>query len=518
MASLKSRNGRLYAKVKDIHGVWRRLRTDFVDGQEQQAQAWADARELEVKQELLRIAGGVPSKHTTVNEWAKTWGGLRRDNDLDSNNDYRRLELHVLPIIGDMPIRDVRTKHIIAVISAIRTKPIKTRNGLEAPAPRTVHNIYSALCALFRDAVFEELVDQDPCILTETQLGVKTDKDREWRETALFAREEVQTLISSTKIPWDRRVAYAIELLGALRPGETAALRWRHYDQAKTPLGGLLVATALDSKRGRAKGTKTETVKHVPVHPTLAAILGEWKLAGWAEMMGRPPLPDDLIVPLPPADAHARTRRRETEPFRTEYYAGRRWRDEDLPALGWRTRRHYDMRATFVTLILDDGADEHIIESRITHTKRPSGAFKLYNRGKQWALTCAELVKLKIVRVADDSTSEAIAAVAGDGFGPSMVQAQQLAAMTSDLLLRRRASNPTLQVLDGGRCEQDQQVTPPPDAPIITDPDSLDHDRGPSPKSACDLGFALLRASVVGSASYPLRTPAQWAGTQGDDR
>ncbi|HEX2689582.1 MAG TPA: hypothetical protein VHN14_23350 [Kofleriaceae bacterium] len=27
------------------------------------------------------------------------------------------------------------------------------------------------------------------------------------------------------------------------------------------------------------------------------------------------------------------------------------------PALGWRHRRHYDMRATFIALAIDDGAD-----------------------------------------------------------------------------------------------------------------------------------------------------------------
>lgn len=50
--------------------------------------------------------------------------------------------------------------------------------------------------------------------------------------------------------------------------------------------------------------------------------------------------------------------------------SGKRWREEDLPALGWRLRRHYDMRATFITLALDDGADPHMIETRVTHTKK----------------------------------------------------------------------------------------------------------------------------------------------------
>lgn len=69
-----------------------------------------------------------------------------------------------------------------------------------------------------------------------------------------------------------------------------------------------------------------------------------------------------------------------------------------MPALGWAHRRHYDLRASFITLALEDGADPDIIESRVTHTKKARSAFDGYNRGLQWAKTCAEVTKLKITR------------------------------------------------------------------------------------------------------------------------
>jgi hypothetical protein len=71
-----------------------------------------------------------------------------------------------------------------------------------------------------------------------------------------------------------------------VRPGEAAALRWRHYDPAIKPLGKLLVARSYNTRKNREKSTKTDAVKHVPVHPVLAAMLAEWKLDGWAEMVG----------------------------------------------------------------------------------------------------------------------------------------------------------------------------------------------------------------------------------------
>jgi hypothetical protein len=162
------------------------------------------------------------------------------------------------------------------------------------------------------------------------------------------------------------------------------------------------------------KTTKTDAVKHVPVHPTLAAMLAEWKLGGWAAMMGRAPGPDDLIVPLPPDPAERRYKRKG-EPFRTTYYSGKCWSKYDLAALGWRHRRHYDMRATFITLAIDDGADPDVLETRVTHTRKSRSAFDGYNRGLQWERTCAEVSKVRITRGGRSAAAEQpIAAGSGD--------------------------------------------------------------------------------------------------------
>jgi hypothetical protein len=56
------------------------------------------------------------------------------------------------------------------------------------------------------------------------------------------------------------------------------------------------------------------------------------------------------------------------------------------------------MRATFITLAIDDGADPEILETRVTHTRKSRSAFDGYNRGWQWAQTCAEVTKLQVTR------------------------------------------------------------------------------------------------------------------------
>jgi integrase len=80
----------------------------------------------------------------------------------------------------------------------------------------------------------------------------------------------VERLISDTRILEDRRVFYAFKGLADLRHGEAAGLCWRNYDPSLEPLGSLSLHR-----------TKTQVPRRIPVHPTLARVLAEWKLAGF---------------------------------------------------------------------------------------------------------------------------------------------------------------------------------------------------------------------------------------------
>lgn len=481
MSSLKKRGNKLYAIIKGADGRWREVSTGLDANQRDQAEAFIRDREREVRLERAkRDSSGAP---IAVDVWADTWIDRRQQLGLDWKKDRGHLDHYVLPVIGPMRIDEVRALHLVDMVTKIRTQP--RYKGTRPPSQRTVYNIYSTTSALFRDAKLAGLIDETPCCLTSRELGPKVDSDPEWREQAVFDRAETETIISTPLIPFDRRVAYALELLAGLRPGESSALRWRNYVADKQPLGELLVARSHSSKRNVTKGTKTEAIRHVPVHPTLAAILADWFSTGWAAMVGRSPQPDDLIVPMPPADAEARTKRADSDPHRTYYYAGRRWRDDDLPALGWRHRRHYDMRATFITLSLDDGADPHILETRVTHTKPGRSAFGGYNRGRQWAIVCAEVAKLRV-----------------ELHKAPIVQVANSVIDSATSWLRRRVSNGRFEALDDAQT-QGFRVDSHRDAPTGVDGFT-------KPLCSCDLGLAAL---ITASRPSPPRARPPRAAT-----
>jgi hypothetical protein len=54
------------------------------------------------------------------------------------------------------------------------------------------------------------------------------------------------------------------------------------------------------------------------------------------------------------------------------------------------------LRSTFISMALDDGADDRLIE-RVTHTPgKGRRAFDRYDRADYWPQLCAEVAKLRI--------------------------------------------------------------------------------------------------------------------------
>ena len=162
---------------------------------------------------------------------------------------------------------------------------------------------------------------------------------------------------------------YALKGVAGLRHGEAAGLRWSQYDEQAEPLGALNLAK-----------TKTGVPRRVTVHPTLARVLAEWKLAGWERTHGRMPTPDDFITPS------LNMTERSAQETPKQLHA-------DLETLGLRKRRGHDLRRTFITLAQVDGARRDLLET-VTHGPR-GDIINVYTTFP-WPALCAEVAKLQI--------------------------------------------------------------------------------------------------------------------------
>jgi len=336
-------------------------------------------------EEKLRAQAEIVGKQAgplTVRIWFSDWSKRRKNEGISSaDDDERRIRIHVLqasPEFAEMPLDAVRRRHTKALLSRLKAKIGTEKDKLGA---RTVRNIWGALSSMFEDAVDSEVISANPCKLKRGSLPKRSDKDATWRSTAIFTRREVEQIVIDDRIPWDRRMFYAACFFaGGARFGEAAARRWRDYDPELRPLGRLKIETSYSTKTKKEKNVKTEVARHVPVHPVYAALLAEWKLSGWEQLIGRAPSPDDLIVPS-----------REGA-FRNANHMLHRFH-EDLERIGLRPRRLHDLRRTFISLCREDGANKELLRW-VTHGVS-ADVMDTYTT-PTWEALCSQVAILKL--------------------------------------------------------------------------------------------------------------------------
>lgn len=351
-------------------------------------------RKVKARRSAVR---GEPRPRNSLRAAFDWWVELRaRRGKAAWKDDESRLRLHVLPALGDRDLDTIRPSDLEEVFLDMRVTPLRTTGT--PPAPKTVWNTYAALKALFRDARKKELTKNAPCILSAEELGPIEDANPEWRAGAIYERDECTALMFDDRIEETRRIVYATLYLTGIRIGEFCGLRVSDFDRSRVPLAKLTIARQYSGRR-----TKTRVLKEMPVHPVLMDALLRWLDETWPALFGRPPEPTDLIFPRLPDDPPSRHGN-----VRDKNYERRR-RDADLERLGLRNRRGHDLRASFITHALDDGADRAVLE-RLTHpSSAKASAFDGYRR-IEWGEACRAVGALRVEVPAD-----AVVAVASGG-------------------------------------------------------------------------------------------------------
>lgn len=336
-----------------------------------------------------REAGYNSERPLTVARYAEQWLKARRDRGVASVEEDEDRLAHALPVIGGLLLKDVRRVHLRSLMRGLMADRAKDL------APRTILHIYGVLRVMFGDALMDELIPATPCTLKQRlgELPKKRDKNPAWRHTAVFSHHEVEQLLSDERIPAQRRMLYGLLFLTGCRINELTPRRWRDYDRETKPLGKLVIASSYVPKRRQEKpGTKSDFVRLVPVHPTLAKMLATWRLRGWAEYIGREPKPDDLICPRAYVTGRRRADPDDLQPIHSN--STLRGLHRDLETLGLRERRQHDTRRTFVSLGIADGAPERILKW-ISHGPEQGEAFDLY-KSIPWPTLCEAVAKLNI--------------------------------------------------------------------------------------------------------------------------
>ena len=197
-----------------------------------------------------RIDAGLPivdSFEYVTREWLSSIAHTVREKT--SIKKTRRFETYVFPIIGAMPIGEIKSPDIFSVI-----KPIIAKKQLE-----TAHRTYSEISSAFSYAIAHGYTDYDPAQAVGKQIPAQKVKHR----AALTDPKDVAQLLRDIyNYQGTFVVQYALRLSPMLfqRPGEIRQMEWKDLD--------------LKEKEWRYFVTKTETLHIVPL-PTQAIILLE---------------------------------------------------------------------------------------------------------------------------------------------------------------------------------------------------------------------------------------------------
>lgn len=318
-----------------------------------------------------------PPAPVTLLAHARDW--ITTQHYTSAGEDRQRIELYVAPdAIGALALAAITPRDCAAFVARVRA--LTSSRDRKPLAPRTVRNIVDVVRRALAAAVVAGALEASPWRLPRGALPALTDKRAEFRAAAVFTREEAIALCTDPQIPPDRRVLYALLVLTGCRFGEVAALRWRHYDAARRPLGRLTVSVSIERRSRAEKGVKSGVAREVPAHPALAAILKAWRGAGWRAMLEREPGPDDFVIPSRMGGA------------RGERQAHARLQ-EDLVRLGFRGRRVHDLRRTFVSLCRDDGARGDVLRW-VSHGGSRASMVDLYST-LAWSTLCTEVARLR---------------------------------------------------------------------------------------------------------------------------
>lgn len=318
-----------------------------------------------------------PKEAPTVLEYAKKC--LASQDNLSDRRDVEVIiKHHIAPSkMAQLKMGQVSKADVRDWVAELKQKKPQN-NPHEKLSAKYIIRIYQVLSYLFQlGAEYDDYYD--PCSELSTRRLLPAPVANIEGQDKVYSQEAIVSLLSDPRIKADRRVLYALYFFTGLRANEAPAIRFKNYEPSTTPLGRLTITKAF--RKRQESSTKTKTTHLIPVHPTLAVILGDWQSKGFEVFSGHKPTPEDFLVPN--ADLTPKT-------YSAIYTAFKR----DCRLVGITPKRLHDTRATFISTALDDGANRDALK-RVTHPSPKADVFDTYDQ-VAWRRVCRAMSALKI--------------------------------------------------------------------------------------------------------------------------
>ncbi|MGE5708725.1 MAG: tyrosine-type recombinase/integrase [Nitrospira sp.] len=281
----------------------------------------------------------MPTVKDYLTEWVKVYAEAHCKHSTASG--YRGvIEHHLIPAFGDYRLHEVTRSEIKRLIASLVAQGRKKR---------TIHNVLTPLKEAYQHAIDDGLVTVNPVAKMGRALQAEQSADAHINP---LTTEEVRVLLHMTR---ERTPLFYPLFLCAvrtgLREGELIGLRWNDID-----FHGDFIEVRHNVVRRKETTTKTRKIRRVDLSPQLKAELERLRETRQldASMKGDTTPPDWVFLT-------PQRNRMTNEVLRKAFYA-------QLAAAGLRKVRFHDLRHTFASLLIQQGANVKYIQQQLGHS------------------------------------------------------------------------------------------------------------------------------------------------------
>ena len=296
----------------------------------------------------------------TFEDYAKGW--LKRYAELECKpstvHSYEQLlRLHVTPRFGKYKLPDIKRNEIKQFLSELGQA---TRLVNEIPAPKfsrnTLRLIVCALRTVLNAAVEDGLIESNPA----SKVGKFAKTDKPAHQAGAMTRDEGEKFLDAVTDVCPEWLPFFLAALRAgLRKGELIALKWgdiQFGESAEDPNRYILVQR--NWSHGRFTTPKSKKSRRVDLSKQLRATFVELRDGRMltAMMAGRTSIADELVFP---SQAGTVMKPDNIAP---------RYMEPALERAGLRHFRFHDLRHTFGSLLIQDGASLTYVKEQMGHS------------------------------------------------------------------------------------------------------------------------------------------------------
>ena len=309
----------------------------------------------------------------TLREYAETWLEVSHGEiEPKTIRSYRQnLNLHILPVLGHMKVREIRRVDIVKLLRTIS----QTRHGQGVTKKRYTKNslriIKATLSSLLTDALDEGIIQSNPALQLNQrkkrqQLSQGREKDpnpMSWSQRDQFLRGAME-LERVGRLPYRHRILWTLRAKTGIRPEEAYGLQIGDIDFIKR---SVRIERAISL--GKVKLTKTEERREVDLSESLVGLLQEYISYVEAEALANGWPPPYWLFP----NRQGGIKQESDERWDRKLFK-RVLRHAGLPDFV-----PYDLRHTYASLLLSENAPLLYVSEQLGHAK-PMTTLKHYSR------------------------------------------------------------------------------------------------------------------------------------------